>query len=147
MEVFCNRYVSTLCWSCQRATNKPGFGCSWSRNENPKPVDGWSATQTWLKFCGEITESFIVHKCPEFLPDKVRKTYECNRVYYTYKGRTMTLGKWSRVSGININTLRHRIRNGMPFEEAITREVKKQKWRELKNGKNDKKDISGSCRY
>lgn len=116
----------TLCWSCQRATNKPGMGCSWSRKENPKPVDGWDATPTVLKHSGYkySTESFIVHTCPEFLPDKKGISHGRICTYYTYRGKTMSIWKWSKVAGISHSTLRARIRKGMPFEEAIKREVK-----------------------
>ena len=67
----------TLCWYCQKATNS---GCNWSRAF--KPVKDWVATPTIInqgvRTQGEgpsFTESFFVHKCPEFkaIPPKKKQ--------------------------------------------------------------------------
>lgn len=49
----------TLCWDCANAC----FGCSWSRYF--EPVEGWVATPTQ----GKVSDSFIVHQCPQFIRD------------------------------------------------------------------------------
>ena len=67
----------TLCWRCQRATNAPGRGCSWSRRADPEPVEGWEARETTLKgsdyYHGKnyttIIQSYVIRACPLFLPD------------------------------------------------------------------------------
>lgn len=67
----------TLCWRCQRATNAPGMGCSWSRRTDPEPVEGWEARETTLKgsdyYHGKnyttIIQSYVIRACPLFLPD------------------------------------------------------------------------------
>jgi hypothetical protein len=56
----------TLCWKCQNATG----GCSWS--QELKPVEGWVAKKTKIRLqrgANDI-DSFIVRKCPEFIPDE-----------------------------------------------------------------------------
>lgn len=57
---------STLCWKCKNATG----GCSWSQDFTP--VEGWDAKRTRIRLekGTKHTESFIVKKCPEFLPDE-----------------------------------------------------------------------------
>ena len=67
----------TLCWRCQRATNAPGMGCSWSRQVNPEPVEGWEADPTsmpgnhyYYKGMAVKVQSYAVHSCPLFLPDE-----------------------------------------------------------------------------
>lgn len=64
--------TKTLCWDCQNACG----GCSWSKAF--KPVNGWTAERKDVKvnhtYRGrswtQTEESYIVKKCPEFLPDK-----------------------------------------------------------------------------
>lgn len=58
----------TKCWSCKNACGN----CSWSKEF--KPVDGWIATKTFL--INENEDSFIVHKCPEYIFDKMILTVE-----------------------------------------------------------------------
>ena len=67
----------TLCWRCQRATNAPGMGCSWSRRADPEPVEGWEARETTLKgsdyYHGKnyttIIQSYVIRACPLFVAD------------------------------------------------------------------------------
>lgn len=59
----------TICWGCQNY-NK----CSWAKGT---PVKGWEATPTVIvNDYGnrvEKVESFCVHNCPEYLPDRKQK--------------------------------------------------------------------------
>ena len=56
----------TLCWDCENACG----GCSWSRpGMAAEPVKGWTATRNDIKN-GSKAESYIVHACPEFVPDR-----------------------------------------------------------------------------
>ena len=57
----------TLCWKC---ANPGTGGCSWDRCF--VPVEGWTATPTriWLAYLQTSMESFLVHSCPLFRPDK-----------------------------------------------------------------------------
>lgn len=43
---------------------------------------------------------------------------------FTHGGRTLTLAEWGRVSGIDPATIRTRLRDGVPFEEAISRSAR-----------------------
>lgn len=68
------QYYGTLCWECANATGS----CSWSKSF--KPVDGWKAKKTTLNlgysaYSGKPKKavSYIVKKCPEFVPDKPRE--------------------------------------------------------------------------
>ena len=59
---------STLCWHCARAVAK----CPWSKHF--KPVKGWTAIPTVIKSLyldGTILsiDSYVVLKCPLFIPD------------------------------------------------------------------------------
>ena len=62
---------ATICWKCDNACG----GCSWSREF--KPVPGWKATRNDVSTSRCVsgknrrtkTESYIVHECPEFVPD------------------------------------------------------------------------------
>lgn len=65
-------YEQSLCWFCQRSY-KPGVLCSWARRFTP--VIGWEAVLNPIKsFQGAgkfiLLESYMVRKCPEFLPDR-----------------------------------------------------------------------------
>ena len=57
---------STLCWKCQNATG----GCSWSSDFTP--VEGWNAMPTRIRQSKgyKDTDSYIVKKCPQFVPDE-----------------------------------------------------------------------------
>ena len=67
----------TLCWSCQNYAK-----CSWATKKIP--VENWEATPTRFKDVlgnklenGEysstiIVDSFCVHKCPQYLADKIQ---------------------------------------------------------------------------
>lgn len=64
----------TLCWRCQKACGS----CSWSHEF--KPVEGWTATRKDIlapvdggKRYRRYVESYIVHRCPEFVPDPPRE--------------------------------------------------------------------------
>ena len=69
---------ATKCWTCQNACG----GCSWSDHWKHEPVDGWDATPVNLRINGKTengvytavyTPSYIVHECPEYIPDRPRK--------------------------------------------------------------------------
>lgn len=74
------RKASSLCWYCRRAvpsTENPNLACSWSKEF--KPVKGWDAVRNDICFSvrnsdgtarHEYTESYLVYRCPRFLPDK-----------------------------------------------------------------------------
>lgn len=56
----------TLCWDCANACG----GCTWSDHWLHKPINGWTAVRADLKTKdGEVTESYIVTECPEFIRD------------------------------------------------------------------------------
>lgn len=48
--------------------------------------------------------------------------------HYTFQGRSQTAAAWAREYGINENTLRMRIVDGWPFEEALTTPVMNNKY-------------------
>ena len=57
----------TLCWICSNACGN----CSWSRSLTP--VEGWEAKPIKIKgnfYIGEILDSYIVKRCPEFKEDE-----------------------------------------------------------------------------
>lgn len=52
----------TLCWGCQ---NTSRHKCSWFDPDNPQPVPGWTAEQSYVS---RIGDSYHVVACPNFLP-------------------------------------------------------------------------------
>lgn len=54
-----------------RATNKPGLGCSWSRQDGI-PVENWNAEDTEIQYRDRVMESYNVRQCPLYLPDGKR---------------------------------------------------------------------------
>ena len=57
----------TLFWDCAKACG----GCSWSRATEYQPVEGWKAKPARVKVQrGELTMTYIVQECPEFVPDR-----------------------------------------------------------------------------
>lgn len=65
---------ATLCWRCANAVpNRAGTrGCSWSKKFIP--VEGWDAEEVKIQTHNRANgsnnvQSFIVRKCPEFIPD------------------------------------------------------------------------------
>ena len=50
----------TLCWICNNACGR----CSWSKDY--KPVEGWKAKPTKIRFQDIEDDSFCVIECPEF---------------------------------------------------------------------------------
>jgi len=55
---------SSICWNCENAC----CGCSWSRQF--KPVPGWKAIETNIKYKdNQTTRSYIVQSCPQFKQD------------------------------------------------------------------------------
>ena len=57
--------AATICWNCQKACGD----CSWSGYEQHTPVPGWKATRVPLKMNGGYETTYVVHECPEFVPD------------------------------------------------------------------------------
>lgn len=43
-----------------------------------------------------------------------------NCKYYTFNGKTQTLGEWAKATGIGRLTIWHRLKRGMPIEAALT---------------------------
>ena len=72
--------VQTLCDGCANAVPGLHHGCPWSREF--KPVPGWVAEHTPLQCLHTVngqsyyhtTDSYIVHDCPQFVPDAQRET-------------------------------------------------------------------------
>ena len=73
----CGFTSPTLCWYCKRSTpvSNGVAECSWCRNYTP--VEGWTATRVHRKDpsytygCAErILESYHVHECPLYIPEK-----------------------------------------------------------------------------
>lgn len=68
-----NYRPKTLCEVCSKAT---GF-CPWSEKGNMRPVPGWDAIRSGLKYQGTSVESYIVLCCPQFsLEEKFQWAYE-----------------------------------------------------------------------
>lgn len=64
----------SLCWKCQKYYKQ----CSWTAQW--KPVEGWVATRNDIRIPQDnkgqkkrYEESYMVHACPEFVPDPPRK--------------------------------------------------------------------------
>ena len=55
----------------------------------------------------------------------------CNRLL-TYGGETHTMKEWSRITGINYNTLHSRVRRGLPDEEVLNGQSKSTDRKEIK---------------
>ena len=62
-----SKYDHTLCWDCAKATSPE---CPWA--ESGKPVEGWRAKKTKLRFSGEESDSYRVFSCPLFERDAVK---------------------------------------------------------------------------
>lgn len=52
----------TLCWECKKSIGH----CNWSRYL--KPVPGWTATSTTIRYSNTCDESYCVVACPEYEP-------------------------------------------------------------------------------
>lgn len=55
------------CWDCRKSCG----GCDWSREF--KPIKGWEATETLIKYDNTYTKSYKIKKCPEFERDIIIK--------------------------------------------------------------------------
>lgn len=51
--------------------------------------------------------------------------------YLEYNGRRQTVREWAKEAGMKRNTLRWRIKHGMPVEEALTKPVRDWKAKEM----------------
>ena len=120
----------TLCWSCGRATNAPGIGCSWSQYRDYRPVDGWDATLTINdNNIFENRRSYIVHACPLFLPeperrvcfgegeptslDKQGRWANRKRRYVEHDGKWYTVYELAHLAGKYPDRIYKRIRKGV----------------------------------
>ena len=63
------RAEPTLCWNCANACGD----CSWSDHWKHEPVPGWKASRVPIKMNGGYQTTYIVHECPEFIPEAPRK--------------------------------------------------------------------------
>lgn len=72
----CGNRVPSICWDCAKACG----GCSWSKDY--VPVQGWTATQKNMYYDKREIESYIVHECPMFTPDKPMTKAELERQTY-----------------------------------------------------------------
>ena len=52
--------AQTLCWDCKKANGS----CSWSRSL--KPVPGWTAVSTIIRYADTCDSSYCVTECPQF---------------------------------------------------------------------------------
>lgn len=73
---------STLCEICENACG----GCSWSKKNVQNPVEGWTALRNDLPCHGDyasnkMVESYVVIRCPEYIPDKFAEKYPLNEEY------------------------------------------------------------------
>lgn len=60
----------------------------------------------------------------EWVPPKVNCSNTRRNVKYEYNGEELTVSEIARRSGIHVETLRSRLKTGMPLEKALT----KRKW-------------------
>ena len=116
----------TLCISCDRAYAIPGRGCSWILCG--KPVEGWTAEDSYIWTKQYCTHSYRVKACPLYIPDPPRKTAEepPKRRYagrdtkrYNYRGRWMTIRELAFESDMNDETIKKRLDRGLTVEEAV----------------------------
>ena len=108
----------TLCWTCLRATNKPGLGCSWSRQDG-MPVKGWNARPTTINChdnSGWNGGSYHVKECPLYLADGKKDETGC-RVYVQQGEEKLTVREMAEKAGISEFTVRKRIKRGI-YETA-----------------------------
>lgn len=63
--------IDTLCWKCNRATEKHNCACEWATQG--KPVPGWEATPTEItcRDNGVTYSSFHVKHCPKFIKTRL----------------------------------------------------------------------------
>lgn len=84
--------------------------------------------------------------CPEnckWIPFKDQAKNRSNVPVYTYNGETHCIKEWAEILGLNVSMLRGRIRRGMSFSEAISKDVYKRQI--LINGKS--KTVKEWCKY
>ena len=72
---------ANICIDCQNACG----GCSWTRCDTDRkgkpimfqPVEGWTAEKIYRRDTnGYVMETYAITACPEFIPDKPRKTQD-----------------------------------------------------------------------
>ena len=91
------RWDNSLCFDCQNAV----CGCSWSKRF--EPVDGWTATPVKIRSEQKrYIDSYVVKKCPLFVPDDTWNFIErfcqshgiTRRTFYRWKnaGKIKTRG-------------------------------------------------------
>ena len=110
----------TLCWRCQRATNAPGMGCSWSRQVNPEPVEGWEADPTsmagnhyYYKGMALEVQSYVVRSCPLFVADAGnRPLTECKSWLIEIDGEWLTTRETRKRLGLARNKIYALINKG-----------------------------------
>lgn len=105
----------TLCWTCLRATNKPGLGCSWSRQDGI-PVENWNAEDTEIQYRDRVMESYNVRQRPLYLADGKKDETGC-RVYVQQGEEKLTVKEMAEKAGISEFTVRKRIKRGI-YETA-----------------------------
>lgn len=96
----------TLCWGCQNYSK-----CSWSRGI---PVENWEATPTtFIDKYGNAEDdgtievhSFVVHKCPQYIPDTIQKT---------------TINEIAKIVGVNKRTLYRHFQDTEKSKEILKR--------------------------
>lgn len=103
--------AETLCWQCANACG----GCAWSMKK-ARPVKGWTADKTKCGMKnGKPIESYIVRKCPEFLPDgrehrpyKLDIPQEVLNTIVVLRDRGVSYRKISELVGISETVVVHR---------------------------------------
>ena len=106
----------TLCWTCANATGG-GVPCEWV--QSGRPVEGWTAKPTTINqditgYARRITNSFLIKKCPKYIPDgskpaPIDRSDKNGKKYVTYADMSIILK-------CSISTIQH-----LPSDEIIAR--------------------------
>ena len=120
-------------WKAMKSRcNAPCYKDSYYQKDGIKVCPEWdNSFEQFLSDMGEIPgEEYSIERidvrgdyCPEnckWIPMKEQPVNRRTTLWFTHNGETKSLKEWSRVFGINYDTLRARvIRKNIPFEIAI----------------------------
>lgn len=117
---------------CYSPSNK---NMGYYQSDNIKVCNRWkNSYENFIEDMGKIpsddysieridyTKDYCPENCKWILKTEQSKNRRNSKVY-TYNGKTMILKDWSRVLDINYYTLIKRISKGIPFEDAIKKDL------------------------